>query len=317
MPEEHHYVPRFYLKGFTENKKLWVYERHQKPRESKPKDEASRPDFYSLDADETGERNDAPEKQLARIESIAAPIIRKLVTPHYVLTPEKAAELIFFIALTFVRTPAWREHLNRVAVKAKRDHDIKLAQNKEPFYEMLREMDTQKKITEADYEKLRQMFLSGDYELEQKSAGFNLWAMFTSGMQVAEIIAEFQYQAHYAPQGMEFFTSDNPVYTVGPDDEGSMVVGTGFGRPDVRVYFPLNKHACFYMRRGIRTMAILTTSTFVDQANYLTMLTATKNLYTSKCLRRTMLLFNQNGCKVKAGENAFMAEPSPPDWRQS
>jgi len=91
MPKEHHYVPRFYLKGFTENKKLWVYEQHQKPRESKPKDEASRPDFYSLDADETGERNDAPEKQLARIESIATPIIRKLVTPRYVLTPEKAA----------------------------------------------------------------------------------------------------------------------------------------------------------------------------------------------------------------------------------
>ena len=162
----------------------------------------------------------------------------------------------------------------------------------------------------------RQVFLSGNYELGQQSKGFNLGAMFTSGMQVAEMLADFQYQTHYAPQGMEFFASDNPVYTVGPDDEGEMVVGAGFGWPHVQVYFPLSKRACFYMRRGTQPRTVLTTPKFVEQVNYLTMLTATKYLYASKCLRRTMRLFDQNGCKVKAGENAFMSEPRPPGWTQ-
>lgn len=316
MAEDHHYVPRFYLKGFTENKKLWVYEQRQKPRESKPKDEAHRPDFYSLDADETGKRDNAAEKQLARIESLAAPIVRKLITPQYVLTPEKASDLVVFVAFTFVRTPVWREQLDRVAVKVKREHDSKLAQDKERFYETLREVDTEKIMTEVDYEKLRQMFLGGEYEVRQKSAGFNLWAMFTSGLQVVKELAEFRYQAHYAPPGKEFIASDNPVYTVGPDTEGSMVVGTGFGWPNVRVYFPLNKRACFYMRRGIQPRAVLATPQFVEQVNYLTMLTATRYLYACKYLRRTMRLFDQNGCKVKIGENAFMTEPRPPDWKQ-
>jgi len=254
---------------------------------------------------------------LARIESIAAPIIRKLVTPHYVLTPAEASELKFFIAFTFVRTPVWREHLNRLAVKTRRDHDIKVARNKEQFYEAVKKVDVAKTVTEADCEELRQGLLRGDYELEQKSEGFNLGAMFTSGVQVAELLEEFQYQAHYAPPGMEFFASDNPVYTVGPDDEGEMVVGTGFGGPHVQVYFPLNKRACFYMRRGIQPKAVLTTPQFVERVNHLTMLTATKYLYASKDLRRIMRLFDQDGCKVKAGENSFMSEPRPPDWRQS
>ena len=108
--------------------------------------------------------------------------------------------------------------------------------------------------------------------------------MFRSGMQVAEMLADFQYQTHYAPQGTEFFASDNPVYTVGPDDEGDMAVGAGFGRPHVQVYFPLNKRACFYMCRGTQPQTVFTTPKFVEQVNYLTMLTATKYLYASKLL---------------------------------
>lgn len=44
---EHHYVPKFYLKGFTgRNGVLSVHERHKPPRASKPKDEANRENYY-------------------------------------------------------------------------------------------------------------------------------------------------------------------------------------------------------------------------------------------------------------------------------
>ncbi len=44
-----HYVPKFYLKGFTDKAgALWVYERHKSLRESKPKHEANRPDYYTI-----------------------------------------------------------------------------------------------------------------------------------------------------------------------------------------------------------------------------------------------------------------------------
>src|SRR5947209_17314037 len=46
LPSAHHYLPRFYLKGFTEKKQLWVYEKGKPPRASKPKYEAQRENYY-------------------------------------------------------------------------------------------------------------------------------------------------------------------------------------------------------------------------------------------------------------------------------
>jgi hypothetical protein len=44
-----HYVPKFYLKGFTgANRVLWVYEKFKAPRASKPKDEGHLPDRDSI-----------------------------------------------------------------------------------------------------------------------------------------------------------------------------------------------------------------------------------------------------------------------------
>jgi hypothetical protein len=63
-----HYVPNFYLKGFTDrNGSLWVYEKSQPPRQSKPKHEAHRPDYYTHT--DTGERDESIEDLLEKVES--------------------------------------------------------------------------------------------------------------------------------------------------------------------------------------------------------------------------------------------------------
>src|SRR6266446_8672967 len=66
-----HYIPNFYLKGFTDRqKRLWVCERFKPIRNSKPKDEANRPDYYTLA--EQGRRNETAEDLLKQVESRAA-----------------------------------------------------------------------------------------------------------------------------------------------------------------------------------------------------------------------------------------------------
>ena len=69
-----HYIPKFYLKGFT-NKQgcLWVCEKFTPIRESTPTCEAHRPDYYTHD--ENGERDETAENILQEIESRAAPVI--------------------------------------------------------------------------------------------------------------------------------------------------------------------------------------------------------------------------------------------------
>ena len=67
-PKAQHYIPNFYLKGFTDKAgTLWVYEKFNPMRASTPKKEAHRPDYYTHE--ENGQRDETAENMLKVIES--------------------------------------------------------------------------------------------------------------------------------------------------------------------------------------------------------------------------------------------------------
>src|ERR1700732_4798211 len=110
---DHHFVPKFYLKGFTgSSKKLWVYEKGcNAPRESTPKHEGHLENYYTFT--DRGYPDDQAEKMLAKVESAIAPIIRKLANPLFVMDENQRSELYTFVALTYVRVPAYREFIDQ------------------------------------------------------------------------------------------------------------------------------------------------------------------------------------------------------------
>lgn len=303
-----HYIPEFYLKGFTDKRKvLWVCERFKPIRESKPKEEANRPDYYSHS--ENGERDETFEDVLAKVESQAAPIVRKMANPQYSLTLENASHLILFIGFTFARVPAWRELLDKVAAKIAKDSQLELARDKDKYYESLKIFEKATgTVLKMGYEELRQFTLKGEFEIEQKSAGFNLHAMFNSAISIVNQLKMYGYESLYAPKGKFFVSSDSPVFTVHPDGDGTATVGMGFGWPDTEVFFPLNKRTCFRMVRGIQAQAKVLKPERVDQINNLTMATATRYLYSCEGYRRIGRLFDERGCKIRFGRDAFRLE---------
>src|SRR6267154_2574190 len=106
VSEAHHYVPKFYLKGFTDKKVLWVYEQGKTLRESKPKAEAHRENFYTYD--DNGYPDNRIEKSLSSAESVVAPIFRKIANPQFQMSDDERTSLFVFVAMTFVRVPAFR-----------------------------------------------------------------------------------------------------------------------------------------------------------------------------------------------------------------
>lgn len=310
-----HYIPKFYLKGFTDRDgRLWVCEKFKPIRGSKPGAEAHRPDYYTH-ADQ-GERDDTAENILKQSESRAAPIVRKLANPQYVLTPENAGRLIIFVAFMFARVPSWREHLDNIAAQVARDGLMKHAGDKEKFYKTWASMEKAAgESLKMEPEKLREYILKGEYDLTQGSRGFNIGAMFTSAFSVIDKFQLMGYQALYAPQGKYFMTSDCPVFTLQPDGSGAATIGMGLGWENIEVFFPLNKKTCLRMKRGIPPKGRIVEPGYVDDINHIVMATAVEYLYSCEGLRRIARLFDERGCKVKAGKNAFM--PSPPTPEQS
>lgn len=311
-PKAQHYIPRFYLKGFTDKQgKLWVFEKFKPTRESKPKQEAHRPDYYTHA--EQGQRDETAEGTLEGIESRAAPVICKLANPAFQPTPEQMGHVYLFTAFMFARVPAWREHLDKLFGQIAKDRSLALAKDKERFHKSCADMerDTGKPLG-IDPEQIRQYVLKGNYEVMQASAAYNLGSMFQSALNIAEILQEFGYEVLYAPAGRFFVTSDSPVFTLLPEQNRQAAVGIGFGWPRIEVYCPLNKRACLRMKRGVEPDAIKISDYGVGQINRITMTNATRCLYSSEGYRRVSRLFDQWGCKIEPGKNAFMLTPEEP-----
>lgn len=311
-PKAQHYIPKFYLKGFTDKQgKLWVCEKFRALRESRPKHEAHRPDYYTHA--EQGERDETAEETLEEIESRAAPIIRKLANPAFIPTPQQMGHVYLFTAFMFARVPAWRENLDRMFSRVAKEQQLKLAQNKEQFHKMCADMerDTGKPLG-MDAEELRQYVLKGEYEIVQASAAYNLGSMFQSALDIAGTLQEFGYEVLYAPTGRFFVTSDSPVFTLRPEPGKQATIGMGFGWPGVLVHFPLNKRACLRLTRGVEPATIEIGEYELGQLNRVVMASATQYLYSAEGYRKISRLFDQWGCRIEPGKNAFMPTPELP-----
>lgn len=304
----HHYVPKFYLKGFTDKDgSVWVYEKGKPPRESSPKKEANREEYYTFD--DRGYADSHIEVALSHAESIVAPIIRKLANPQFKITDAQRGELYAFVAMTFVRVPAWREFLDRRAAELMKKVTKDRAADKERFYADCKEYQEQSGAT-FDIEEMRQWAIKGEYEVQQKSLGYNLRVMFQACNTITEMLVK--YYGHvvlYAPSDTFFLTCDNPVATILPDQDRMGFVGVGFGWKQTHIIFPLNKRACLVLQRGASGEQQLATERRVQQTNDLMMAVAQQYVYAPAGYRRISRLFDERGCKVRYGENAFMSTP--------
>jgi hypothetical protein len=309
-----HYIPKFYLKGFMDERRiLWVLDKGNPPRPSRPKAEAHRSDFYTFH--ERGYRDETAEHALTVVENAVAPIIRKIARVTADLTQPQIASLYAFVAVMFTRVPAWRSALDKMAAELMRQKSVERARDKKQFeddYKKVFGAEHGEKELSTEAEKLRQMFLSGEWTVEQKSVGFNLQMMFDSAFTVARALANRGCQILLAPpadspEESAFLTSDNPVFTVQPDSQKEANVGVGFGLKGVEVYMPLNKHACLkIVESDVKQLRTVVSQAMVKQINRVVMLTAPKSVYSSRSERRLARLFDEYGCKVAPGENAFI-----------
>jgi hypothetical protein len=113
----HHTVSAFLLDRFardtsTGRRVCMLDKQSGRPTSVSPRDATVRRHFYSLDV-EDGRRDPAIEGVLSVIESIAAPLVRQLDDGDLPVR-EHRLELALFLAVCWMRTPAWREQMASV-----------------------------------------------------------------------------------------------------------------------------------------------------------------------------------------------------------
>lgn len=304
-PRLHHYVPRFYLKGFAdpsilkrENKEaIWIYEKGKEPRRSAPEKEARERDFYSWVAGDT--RNLDVEHWFGNLENQIAPIITSLSeAPREVASSEKEL-LALFIGTMQQRTPAARwlaeNRMDPLISKLMKE----TAADPVTFRSFVEENRPFPEEGEAfDLEEIRQDILAGRGDVIAENPEHKLLSIIEVGKMVAKVLLEMNWQTIYSEDQDHFLTSDDPVISFVVDASEKLQLRAGVGTPGVDVWFPLSHTICLRMNKDCEAGLGRWLSAGIRMINKLLIICAHRFVYACERSDHLKRLMNKKGSQV-------------------
>jgi hypothetical protein len=242
---KHHFVPQFYLAGFTESGRkddfLWVVPRDGgNLRRQRVPEVAHERDFYRVD-DVESLGPQVIEKRFAEFEGRVAPVLQR-VTQERALpsNTEDWSLLVSFIALMAARTPRARA-VNTKAHRMLYEHILRQAVATPETYaktiETLRRRGGEEPA--VTYEDMQRFVEEKPYKVEIP-VGLHMKSLFATQEAVFQGLARRHWILLTPEQGAEFVTSDDPVYLGWSDAAAaSSYRSPGFALPRTEVLFPL------------------------------------------------------------------------------
>lgn len=241
QPRLHHYLPRFYLRAFSDptilkregKSAIWVYEKQKSPRRGSPDNEARERDLYAFD--DSGAKNTQAEEWFARLESEVAPILERLRKRDHVLTPDERDWLAVFVGTMYTRTPAGRRWQDERVAPAASQYITEAAANPDAFASLFHEVYDPNEF-QVDVESIRKDILEGKLETFAKRPDLNITAMVEVGRRMAKVLMQLDWQVVHSDGSQFFITSDSPVIPeLRNDAEEKTYFWMGVERPGVNV----------------------------------------------------------------------------------
>lgn len=246
IPRAHHYLPQFYLKGFSCEDRLWVYDRYQKEfREQTPKNLAVVNDYYTF-KDANGNKNTDLETFFAAIEGKASPVIKK-VEKRDLITDEERDILASLVASFMVRVPDFEKTTDEYNDKMLRQMS-KFMYCDEKHTKIIidnYERDTGEKLDISPAELMR--FVHEDNYRIKVDRAFHLRVMFDSGKVTAHLLRQMDWVFIYAPMKSSFITTDNPFMLI-PPAEYNKFFGVGVLTKGATKFVPLSQNVAVLIR---------------------------------------------------------------------
>lgn len=240
----HHYVPEFYLAGFTPTGSrddfLWVHDKKEgKQFRARPGATGFENDFYRIDLD--GLPPDAVERHvLARFDDEGAVVLARIAQEGELPTGEGLQALARFVTISIVRTPSFRQFFLRSKEEMTRFH-LRFAIGHPQAFEALKvELAREGKQMPEDMTQETLLAFLDDpsgYEIvfDPIVAIRNLLEMHQA---LFPVIAARTWSLFEATDD-EFIASDNPVSLVATSPAAGPFFG--FGVRDTEITFPISK----------------------------------------------------------------------------
>jgi hypothetical protein len=282
---QHHYVPQFYLKGFTYNRrkpKLFCFDfKDRKPFETTPENVAVERDFNRIDIDGYG--IDAFEKTMAVEETVVAEALTRVIKSRSLADMDDRFWLFHLIATLATKTPPMRENMRSFHEQISR-HVLGILTSSKEIWD-----HQTKKATEAGFmtgnekvtfESMKDFAQRGDYIVEVSTE-----AHLAREMEMQKVVfprlASRKWTLLTAPaESAGFITSDHPASLMWSDlrERGSMY-GPGFGLENTQVVFPISRELAMLGAFEIHEEEREADEDLVAKVNGCVMVHATRQIY--------------------------------------
>lgn len=240
-PKRQHFLPKFYLEGFTKNGMVAVFDRElDKIRVQQPVNTCVIGHFYTME-DSAGCKRFELEQLLSEYETKASSVIKKLAATEEINVAERT-DLAIFVAFAAFRTPDIVDSLKAFNSTLVRDMSNQMFADVEEVKGRMRgkpDAPSTEEELEAEARELVEFVQSGQYEVSTH----HTWAVgmaMKMAFNIAPILAGRDWAViHRDNEKKSFVTTDAPVLlsTLAPRE--SNFWGIGFDNTDALVLFPL------------------------------------------------------------------------------
>ncbi len=248
----HHFVPRFLLGAFTDtgepNGFLFVHDlkgRRRRAWRVRPLRVAHERDYYRVEI--PGHDPGLAEDALGKIESAAAPIIRRIREIDALPPYDDFGVLLDFVATLAARVPKRRAIVPRfLSDLARMTLEIVTATPERYAAQIRRLREEGKDVPDVSFEKMRD-FVRKDAQFEVDPT-WNVANMFEQAQIIRTVLSWRTWSLLRAKSDApNFICSDNPVCILPSKPEGAGPFGSvGWGMPDTFVLVPLYRRGALY-----------------------------------------------------------------------
>lgn len=228
-----HYVPRFLLDYFTEEKVLWVYDRKSHQYRTQSSKTTTGENAFYVFAKKNGELSMALEEMFSQIEGAAAGLIKSLSAEENNLDLQGKADLATFLSALYLRVPSSLKRTEEMSVQMSKEF-MSRATRFDPHFEKgmnAVEIKLGEKISKKQRDEIRKTFIDKDYDLRFPKEHM-LKTMIQMLQEFYIIFAQMEWTVLRAPKNKAFITSDNPAFTFNIKPEGFWGSGIGILAPN-------------------------------------------------------------------------------------
>jgi hypothetical protein len=293
-PKKHHVVPRYYLKGFTDQadpELIYVFRRGEPPFCTGVKGVAFINDLYTY-TDDDGNKQSIERDLADKIEGPTNEVLDKVRTLQPITMQEKSV-LARYISVMLTRVPKHRRRAEALVPEV-----VEKIRTQLPDI-----LDKRVANVTPSSEKWEELLAMGHSYLDQyKVEPLSRLGVGLVSDKYAPIIANMTWVFYATTTRRGFLTSDNPVFFF----EGFGLVGKDGLRDMVEITFPIStKVAIWATWRGIPSVAdmeyVPAPEPFVVEINRRTVSASLRDVYYASCPRwvRSLVDIDKGAIRLK------------------